>query len=343
MGAAPQCSPHQTNRIEREIMKEQLARIKLLYLQAQSHAEKTDEINLILLVQILDFVIETFLKLVIHNFPRPQTYSPPQSGYYNKITHLQNTPYSPKLDFFRAWDEVVGILQDSQNKLLKNDLPLRRDMQRLHEIRNDIQHKLAIPNAKDANKYIPLVESFLENCYQDIFDVDYQTISYLSLIEDQKIRDQLEKAHKAFEAKDWKRTAVEAAIAFEMLLELAKTIAKEDPFFTSFFVGSRAFGGEHSELRRLVERTVDEIGSLREHLLIIACGMNYVQYLRYQHIAPKASLMSNGEHDVFLRKEDYSEEEGKFILTFVETQVLQFQTSGIYRDLADQIRKDRGY
>ncbi len=89
----------------------QLVRIKLLYRQALLHAEKQDEVNLILLIQILNFVVETFLKLVIHQFPKPLKYNLPQSGYYNKISQLENTPYSSKLDFFRAWDEVVGILR----------------------------------------------------------------------------------------------------------------------------------------------------------------------------------------------------------------------------------------
>lgn len=321
---------------------QQLVRIKFLYRQALRHAERSDEINLILLMHILDFVVETFLKLVIHHFPKPQAYNLPQSGYYHTISQLQNRPYSTKLDFFRTWDEVVGILRDPGNNLPISDLPMRRDMERLHEIRNDVQHKSAIPHPQDAHKYPTLVESFLQSCYHDIFGVDYDSMSPLSLITDQQIKEQLEKAHTALNARDWKKVATESAIGFDMLLGLAKTIARDDPLFNSFFVGHDFDEHGFGDQRRHIEHIVEQINDLREHILVTACGIDYVQYLQYRAISPGVSETMDGQYHVTMIK-DYAQDEAKSILNFVEAEVLQFQASGIYRDLAVQIRKEQGY
>ena len=139
---------------------DQLIHIKQLFLRAESFSEKNDEVSMIILVQMLDFIVETFLKSVIHSFPTPTKFDPPQTGYYYPISDLEKSRYKPNMDFYRAWDEVVGRLRDSVNGINIFDLPLRRDMDRLHEIRNDVQHKGTIPNSKDVRKYLSLVESF---------------------------------------------------------------------------------------------------------------------------------------------------------------------------------------
>lgn len=321
----------------RKTIQQQLVRIKLLYRQSLLHTDKADEVNLILLVQILDFVVETFLKLVIHHFPKPQTYNPPQSSYYHKISQMNNKPYSPRLDFFRTWDEVVGIIRDPGNNLPIVDLPMRRDIERLHEIRNDVQHKLAIPHPQDAQKYPALVESFLKSNYQDIFRVNYDSISPLSLIKDRQIKEQLEKAHTALNVKDWNKVVGESAIAFYILLKLATTIARRDIFSTQFFIDVDISRPEFNNLSSALERIVEQINDLREHLLITACGTDYIQYLKYKFISPIVMETSGKRYYVTLRKDYYSEDEAKSILNFVETQVLQFQVSGIYQDLVKQI------
>jgi hypothetical protein len=255
---------------------------------------------------------------------------------------MESTSYSPKMDFFRAWDEVVGIIRDPINNLSITDLPLRRDLGRLHDIRNDVQHELAILHPQDALKYPALVESFLKSSYQDVFGVDYDSLSPLSLVVDQQIREQLEKAHTALEAKEWDKVATESAIGFHMLLDLAKTIALDDPFFNGIFVGNEMFGHEFKDQRQQVECIVEHINNLKENLLVVACGIDYVQYLKYKNRSPMVTQHIGGRYDAYLRK-NYSEDEAKGILNFVETQVLQFQASGIHRDLAEKIHEDQGY
>ena len=127
-----------------------------------------------------------------------------------------------------------------------------------------------------------------------------------------------------------------------MLLDLAKTIALDDPFFNGFFVGNEMFGREFKDQRRQVERIIEHINNLKENLLVVACGIEYVQYLKYNYISPRVTQRVDGRYSAYLRK-IHSEEEAKSILNFVETQVLQFQASGIHRDLAEKIQKDQGY
>ncbi len=310
--------------------------------------------SLILLIQLLDFTVETFLKLVIDGFPRSTHFVLPQSGYYYSIKDLENTRHKPSMDFHWAWDEVVGRLRDPANGLSITNLPLRRDMDRLHDIRNDVQHKGAIPNPKDATKYVPLVESFLRDSYQHIFTVDFDPLSALSLIKHTTLREQLEKAQDAFKQGAWTKAVCEAVIAFHLLLQMAGDLAHPEPLGKireKISEADRAYDGTtlnflSSGQREGIGGMLKEISRLREQVAVTGFRLDYPEYVSLKPILPQVRRgkfdeqghwkdewdveVPNGwsdERNQWMWRE-YSEVEAQEIVNFVERQILNVQASG---------------
>lgn len=326
----------------------QLIHIKLLFLRAENIAKKTDDISLIMLAQLLDYTVETFLKTVISIFPTPQQYLPPQNGYHDKISKLESERYNPRLTFPRAWDEVTGILRDPQNNLSIADLPLRRDIDRLHEIRNDVQHKGTLPHPKDMQKFIPLVESFLIDVYQHIFNLDFENLNALSLIQNATIKKYLEQANEDILNSKWTDAVCNATVGFHILLKIvrkkayARDVQDRTPIHDRYYDGIKLdFTSERqAQLTHNLDR---EVNRLKDHIAVVGFGVNYLAYIEVEpflpevhpfytdadgifHDEPKAKL--NWKYSNELNKhvrQEFTEEQAIKVVRFVETQALEFQ------------------
>lgn len=327
----------------------QLIHIKQLFLRAENISRNKDDISLIMLAQMLDFVVETLLKLVIHTFPSPANFLPPQRGYYTKISQLESERYKQNMDFYRSWDEVVGILRDSSNILGITDLSLRRDMDRLHEIRNDTQHKGATPNEKDLTNYVPLVRSFLSDCYQDIFGEDFEKLSALSLIQNSEVRIYLEKAYQNLDSAEWTNAVCNGALAFYFLLKFVREKAYTKQITDNSINQDTYYDGVRFDLtsdgqKQLNSNLKQEIERLKDHIATIGFGIDYIEYVEIEPILPQVNWEYNDvngapvepklkarlawEYSQELKSviwREYSHDEAKKVVTFVERQALRLQ------------------
>ena len=328
--------------------KKQLIHIKQLYLRSENLARKTDDVSLIMLTQLLDFSVETFIKLVISSFPKPANFLGLQKDYYYKITQLENERYKPDMDFYRAWDEVIGIIHTASNGISITNLPLRRDMDRLHEIRNDVQHKGALPNIKDLLKYIPLVQSFFIDSYQGIFNVDFEKLSALSLIQDPKVKQRLEQAYEYLEKEEWTKAFCDAVLAFHFLLQLVRNrayvrqVQDTSPIHDTYYNGVK-FDLTSSAQHQANANLFREIERLKDHIAIIGFGVDYADYTEIEPSLPEL-MWDSVEEDGKLKierkvklsweyseqlhqwvQEEYTETDATKIIHFVEKQALELQ------------------
>ncbi len=312
---------------------ERLVHIKQLYFRASQFAKQSDDVSLILVIQSLDFVVETFLRLVVSHFPTPQEFAPPGNSYYSKINKLQNEPTKGDVDFYRAWDEVIGRLRDSANAIPITDLPLRRDMSLLHKIRNSCQHEGSVPSAKDIQRYLPLVESFLTDTFQSIFGADFTTLSVLSLIQHPDIKEDLQAAYDALSNTNWNEAVCQASSAFHWLISAAQ--------LWGFPQSVHVFLNEVE--RELLSRSgiSNETKRLQEYVAIAAFGLDLGEYLTLWRNLPRVYYTLDGKRHFAIPRErnsdnhqwqekNYEEDEARRIVGFVEQQALQGQINGVF-------------
>jgi len=106
--------------------------VRQMYLHGARHIADTTEIGRVIAVQAIDYSIEMLLKTIVSHYGSPNDYPLPQSGYYNSINSLKNKQYSHKMDFYRLCDEVLAIFRDTDKGINIQLLPLRREIDLLH-------------------------------------------------------------------------------------------------------------------------------------------------------------------------------------------------------------------
>lgn len=338
--------------------------VRQMYLHGAQHTTDPTEIGRVIAIQSIDYAIETFLKTIVSHFGPPGDYHPPKRGYYNKISALQNQRYNPKMDFYRLWDEALAIFRDSSKGIDASELPLRREIDLLHSMRNDIQHNGIVPASGEVRKFSAYAESFLRDVSLDAFGCAIDEVTLASLIENDDIRAFIREAETALESDRYKDSIVAATKAFEVatlqerkgrpyreqashsmrweLRQIADRVKGESAFQELMQISA---GGERFLQRRLeaagkslIGKILEDFGelvsevlnqqieSLEEGLDIIALGGDLRQYKRFRQLSPHVVRRYGGEMVVLERKEwQPNKEEAIEVLGFVFDTILRWQ------------------
>jgi hypothetical protein len=348
-----------------EITVRRLILVRQMYLHGAGHATDPTEIGRVIAIQTMDYAIETLLKTIVSHFGPPSDYYPPQRSYYNTIASLQNQRYSPKMDFYRLWDEALAIFRDPDRGIESMELPLRREMHLLHTMRNDVQHNGIVPANSEVRKYSAYAESFLRDVSSDAFGQDINEVTLASLVENEEIGTLIREAEVALEEDRYKESIIAATKAFELATlqeyrgrpyrkrlprwiqrdveKIADKIATDRAFrqLADTLAGSRGYSlrrdledaGKHlkfdeafKELGEIFEVLKGEIESLQEGLDVIALGGDLRQYMRFRQLSPHITILIGGEMLVSERGNwQPSEEEAIEVLGFVFDTILRWQ------------------
>lgn len=321
-------------RLEESIMR-RLVLVKQMHFHAHSHSLDRTEAGRMFAIQATDYCIETLLKTVVSKYGPPSDYHEPQSDYYNNVNSLRSQRYTPKMDFYRLWDEVVGIYKDPRNKIAETVPPLRREIGTIHQLRNDVQHNGVIPSVEEVQKAINYAESFVRSVIKSAFDKEFDELMLADLIEDAEIRNLIKEAENALTENRFKDSITASAKAFKKA-SLAEKRKRPYRRRLSPFVGfdvERA--GEKiglkdafRELARFFENVKEQIEYLEEQMDVISLGGDLRRYLRFKQKSPIVTAVVSGELVVHAPpnwepiKEDCVE-----VLDFVFNTLLRWQSA----------------
>lgn len=196
------------------------------------------------------------------------------------------------MDYF-AYLEDAGIV-----------LSEREAMRRLNKARVAIKHNGVLPAAVDVEGFRQSTTNFLQNNSQAAFGIDFDRISLVSLVQDERIRGQLEAAEQALADGNIGEALAEATAAFALLIagtnHPPRPISEERPYslrsaalrgFSSFDVRRV---GEAFEARKLGEAVVSSAEVFSEAITLIGHGLDFTRYLQFKMYAPVALLMMDG-------------------------------------------------
>lgn len=258
----------------------------------QSATEQTD-IGNIFAVQQLDFAIETLLKTVISQYGLPTTYNGPQSYYKYKLTQLTNEPYKEDAPFPRSFDEVVGIYRDSNKGINKDTPPLRQEVELIHEMRNDAQHKGVAPSSSEVQRRLGFGESFIISVLNEVFNLNFNQIMLANLINDADVRNDFQKAEVALNNNSFSDAITNASLAFYRAMDIAHErflkLRELNPYF-------------RYDLTQLSRTMVEMIDDLREEIKPILLGVDPIGYLEFLRRSPHVSRTLDGTYQVSPRE-----------------------------------------
>jgi hypothetical protein len=220
-------------------------------------------------------------------------------------------------------------------KHLNQALSEKRSMERLNDARVSFKHHGNLPHASSIQKFRVNVTDFFEENTPLIFDVDFSKISMTYLIQNDAVRTTLEEASKFIEAGEEESAIAKIAVAFAQLLE--KYNFRSSPFSfdhsLSFIPGSiqtddDAIADFASEVEDFANDVADAVSDMQNAIKILALGLDYRRYLRFQLLTPSAIKLSNGGYDVHPKRskvETLTLDHCRFCYDFVIESAIELQ------------------
>lgn len=207
----------------------------------------------------------------------------------------------PKPDFMDYFDML-------EPKLPSGGLSQKESMRRLNKSRVALKHHGSIPSRLDVDAFRAIVTSFFEDNSQLVFGIQFNSISLVNLVQYTRVRLTLEEAIKLIEVGNEESAIAKIAIAFAQLLEEYESKTRTD-FGKSLFSFNHSLSGIFSpsddavaEFASEVEGFADDVASalkdMQNAIKILALGLDYRRYVRFQLLTPSAKKLSNGNYEV---------------------------------------------
>ncbi len=140
----------------------QLIISKQIFLHGIEHSKKSGQINRMIAIHNIHNSIEIMIRTILYH---------------------SDKKYSDK-----KFDELIGEANVVYKDLVGKDFPLIKQMKSLNSQRNMVQHDADDPSGNVVEKYSSLTKLFLEEIYQNFFNLDFDEISIINLIENYEIK-----------------------------------------------------------------------------------------------------------------------------------------------------------
>lgn len=205
--------------------------------------------------------------------------------------------------FMGYWDQLAP-------KLPTSGLPQREAMRRMNKSRVELKHRGTWPSRLDVDAFRANVTRFFEDSSPMVFGIQFNSISLVNLVQYTRVRMTLEEASKLIEAGKEESAIAKIAIAFMQLLEEYESKTRAD-FGKSLFSFDHSLAGimpigtdddAIADLASAVEDFANDVESavadMQNAIKILALGLDYRRYVRFQLLTPSAKKLPNGKYEV---------------------------------------------
>lgn len=290
-----------------EITLRRLSLAKLLYQQAavQVSAIHGDVID-ILAVVIFDLAAETALKAIVSAIDASKT---------------------PARDF-------QGVIQQADELLANRGLgsvPDKPNLQHVHALRNDAQHKAKYPDNSQVQDCRTYVRDFLDKLLNDVWGLSLESLSLTDLIKDLRVKAYLIAAENALASGKYIEALIKSEAGLSTTLEMirASVVGQMDSFANPNLT--------YVPWDKSQPSTYSLIETLRDHIVRTTVGLNFADYSRYRRIVDfvidSIQFMEDGDYDVNLTGEQATHRQAEFVVSYAVNAVIQIE--GVVGNLDD--------
>lgn len=201
--------------------------------------------------------METILKLIVsvldpHNKPKNERNFP---DYRDKADTLMN-------------NNGLGLLPD------------KRNITRVHDIRNDAQHNAKYPRSSEVSDCRTYIRDFLHQVTVQVWGLPFNRISLSDLVQHSQPKSFLVAAEAALDKNDYKEASVRAVAAIQWTLNRVGTAivgeSEDDKYWGEFLIE------QSGSKKRTGQKAYRAFWQMQETLRIIALGLNYGDYVHYK-------------------------------------------------------------
>jgi hypothetical protein len=225
-------------------------------------------------------------------------------------------------------DGFQALLQQCDDALAKSTLaplPDRANIQHVHSLRNNAQHKAKYPNESDVSDTRTYVRDFLQKLTRQLWNIDFGALRMTELIQDEKVRQFLNQAEEQLEKSETAESARSAAAGLGWaLVRVERSVVGQFPSFMGGIATTDPFANPLSDHKsREVLRTLER---MQDTLLYVALGIDYAGYMRSRQIAGTPQFSMGGNAYFAGGKEQVTMAEAEFVLAFCTESVVQIES-----------------
>lgn len=221
--------------------------------------------------------------------------------------------------FMEYWEKI-------NNDLIGKELTQKISMSKLNTARVSLKHKGNYPNPEDIEYFRVNTQNFFEENCPTIFGIEFAEISLLNLIQDEEVKEILEKAQNEFSNDQYKESLENIAIAFHILLENYKENKKvygKSPFDIGDDLDRKKFfaRARHND-NEIIDSVIKTVQRIQEVLKIIILNLDYRKYLKFRLLTPERVVYAKDVRfsTIWLSKidkTDFKKEDVEYCINFV--------------------------
>lgn len=211
-------------------------------------------------------------------------------------------------------DSFQGLLQQCETLMTSSRLgsiPDKANIQHVHSLRNDAQHKAKYPNDSDINDCRTYCTDFHNKLLTQLWGLSIDAISLTDLIQHADVKNYLVSAESDLIKGNYVESVENASAGLTMALELVKNaIVGRRSHFKDAFVMSGVGGVEpDKDIFRAFQR-------MQNVLLYLTLGMDYADYIHYLDIAGPTYFTLDGKHHNLGIKQPLQPNDAEFVVAY---------------------------
>ncbi len=234
------------------------------------------------------------------------------------VAGLETT--KPPADAFQPLiDQADRLLQ--ANSL--GTLPDRTNLQYVHSIRNDAQHKAKYPNETDVGDCRAFTKGFLQSVVQQVWGIDFDCLSMADLVRNTSAKQYLLQAEAEYARGDYQKALDNAAAGLTLVLNRVQRGIVGDPHdpFVKAFVMADQFGRDMKPSTKIY----DAFAKIQRTTLFLALGMSLPDYMRFADLAGTTVFTIDGNFHRAGGKLQVGEKDAEIALAYTSSTVVEIE------------------
>lgn len=244
--------------------------------------------------------------------------------------------------FLQLSAEEVGVKRTKDIKFMEYwelieakgvSLSSKQSMHKLNDARGNLKHGGLNPSKTDIELFRSITTEFLDENCKSVFNVNFKDVSIVDYITFNNTKFHLKLAENRFKENNKIETITNLSYSFYYLLHDFEDLIKSKLKFSPFSLGDSMSTFSARGLDKYSRQTYECIDALArsteelQHVLRISSfGLDYLKYVKFDSIIPRARFLANKKPVVDLRYEkDINNAEFEFCRNFIIEAALKFQ------------------
>ena len=220
-------------------------------------------------------------------------------------------------------------------------LPYRQELRILNQVRNALQHHAVEPAPSAMEDYRVFTRRFLEQACQVYFEVEFDSLSQLDMIEDAELRELLRLSLLSIEEHKFGKSLALSKLAFEWASMAVWSFLPRKDFHIFRLLATRP-SAQFRDYEKCLKTLANDVRNAEYYAALLSTGVSAVDYRRFESSTPWVMLYGNvlPAEQWGLNKMETDEETARWVHGFVVGTIVRWGVSGLGPSVPDESKEE---